>query len=113
KRLENRRQIASGRRPQSSWATDRGSGGRRAGWCSRPALREALVLLWTPLNPPARCLYLDFPAGRKLTIFSPSLISATSLGRGTLSICMYQRSTSSVKDSIPFSRWLGPGLMVG
>ena len=54
-----------------------------------------------------------FPIGRKLTIFSPSLISATSLGRGTLSICMYQRSTSSVKASISFSRLLATGLMVG
>ena len=49
-------------------------------------LREALVVWWTPSHAPALplCPYLDFPAGKKLTIFSPSLISATSLGRGTL-----------------------------
>jgi hypothetical protein len=41
------------------------------------------------------------------------LISATSRGRGTLSICVYQRSTSSVKASISFSRFAATGLMVG
>src|ERR1700710_375163 len=57
--------------------------------------------------------YLDFPTGRKLTIFSPSLINATRRGRGTLSICTYQRSTNSVKASISFSRLLATGLMAG
>src|SRR3954452_6367760 len=57
--------------------------------------------------------YLVFPMGRKLTIFSPSLIRATSRGRGTPSICTYQRSTNSVKASISFSRLLATGLMAG
>ena len=60
--------------------------------------------------------YLDFPTGRKLTIFSPSLISATSRGRGTLSICMYQRSTSSVKRQHllqPLARDRADGRIVG
>ncbi len=49
---------------------------------------EGWVSLLTPSHAPATPRpYLDLPVGRKLTIFSPSLISATRRGRGTLSIC--------------------------
>ena len=40
------------------------------------------------------------------------MINAISRGRGTFSICVYQRSTSSVKTSISFKRLLATGLIV-
>ena len=79
-------------------------------------MREIVVILFANAIARSRYFssaYLVFPIGRKLTIFSPSLISATSRGRGTFSICVYQRSTSSVNASISFSRLLATGLMVG
>src|SRR5713226_7309663 len=108
RRFENRRQVASGKRPHCSGGN---SARKRLSSKNFPlegdgagngVILFANAMVRSSFSPPvfSTCFldlffsaYLDFP-GKKLTIFSPSLISAISRGRGTLSICEYQRSTS-------------------
>src|SRR5256886_15788110 len=118
RRFENRRQVASGKRPHCSGGN---SARKRLSSKNFPlegdgagngVILFANAMVRSSFSPPVFPAYLDFP-GKKLTIFSPSLISAISRGRGTLSICEYQRSTSSVNASISFSRLLATGLTAG
>src|SRR5713226_18782 len=118
RRFENRRQVASGNLPQSS--SDSKARNLRSHRVASRLSSEAvgagtfrILLCDATMHSSNLKPYLDFPAGKKLTIFSPSLIRAINLGRGTVSICAYQRSTSSVKSSISFSRLLATGLMAG
>src|SRR5204863_5027622 len=103
RRFEKRRQVATGRRPHCSG----GSSARKRLSSKNFSLGAGgegnrVTLLANAMERSSRSpAYLDFP-GKKLTIFSPSLISAIRRGRGTLSICEYQRSTSSVNSSISF-----------
>src|SRR4051812_43877806 len=114
RRFEKRRQVATGSRPHSS-----GGSSARKRLSSKDfsfvggGEGNRVILSADAMLPSSTLRYLLFPVGRKLTIFSPSLISAISRGRGTDSICVYQRSTSSVNASISFRRLPATGLIEG